>query len=263
MTANPKAPHEICANDSRQLIDKESSPNKVIIDQPSDGNCQICEGILLVDKPKGLTSFRLVQILRKRFHVQKIGHAGTLDPFATGVMVMLVGRNFTRLSNDFLNSDKEYLAEVYFGKTTDTFDIDGVVLKESSFVPSLEQVQEALLQFQGEIMQVPPMYSAKKVAGKRLYELARKGIDIKREALKITCHVTLLRYEYPYLELRIACSKGTYIRSIAHDLGEYLGCGAHLSNLKRVRCGKFHIENCVSAEDFSSPSFDLKSKLKF
>lgn len=224
---------------------------------------EICEGILLVDKPKGLTSFRIVQILRKRLGVQKIGHAGTLDPFATGVMVMLVGRNFTRLSNTFLNSDKEYLAEVYLGRTTDTFDIDGQILKESSFVPSNEQIQNALIHFQGEIMQTPPMYSAKKVGGKRLYELARKGIDIKREALKITCHTTLLKYNYPLLELRISCSKGTYIRSIAQDLGELLGCGAHLSNLKRVRCGLFHIEDCISATDFSSPSYDLRSKLRF
>lgn len=219
------------------------------------------EGILLIDKPKGITSFRLVQILRKRLNVKKIGHAGTLDPFATGVMVMLIGRKFTQLSHSFLNSDKEYIAELCLGKTTDTFDIDGIIQKESSYIPSLEQIVEALTHFQGEIEQIPPMYSAKKVQGKRLYELARKGIEIKRPVVKITCKTTLLRYEYPLLELQVSCSKGTYIRSIAHDLGEYLSCGAHLINLKRVRSGSFTLEECVTAQDFSSPSFDLKPKL--
>lgn len=222
---------------------------------------EIIEGILLVDKPPGSTSFKLVHVLRKRLGVKKIGHAGTLDPFATGVMVMLIGRRYTRLSNQFLSSDKEYLAEVYLGKTTDTYDSDGVVTSQSSKMPTLEEIQDALSFFQGEIEQVPPMYSAKKIQGKKLYELARKGIEVERSAVKIKLETHLIRYHFPYLELRIVCSKGTYIRSIAHDLGCKLGCGAHLTNLKRTRSGIFQLKDCIGEEELFSPSINLQEKI--
>ena len=218
------------------------------------------EGILLVDKSKGSSSFRLVQILRKRLGVKKIGHAGTLDPFATGVMVMLIGRRYTRLSDTFLLHDKEYLAEVYLGITTDTYDSEGKVIAQSPLIPSLEEIQQALSLFQGEVEQVPPMYSAKKIQGKKLYELARKGIKVERKAVKVTLDIHLIRYEYPYLELKVKCSKGTYIRSVAYDLGEKLGCGAHLSNLKRTRSGNFCLESCLSEADLQSPSFNFQEK---
>lgn len=218
------------------------------------------EGILLVDKPKGPSSFKLVQILRKRLGVKKIGHAGTLDPFATGVMVMLIGREYTRLSDQFLCSDKEYLAEVCLGTTTDTYDSEGMVIAQSSYIPSFEELQEALNLFQGEIEQIPPMYSAKKIQGKKLYELARKGVEVERTPVKINLETHLISYAYPYLKLRIICSKGTYIRSVAYDLGLKLGCGAHLSNLKRTRSGRFHIENCISEAELLSPFFNLQER---
>ncbi len=221
------------------------------------------EGILLIDKPKGFTSFKLVQILRKQLQVKKIGHAGTLDPFATGVMVMLIGRSYTRLSDQFLLSNKEYVAEVYLGITTDTYDLEGNILAQSQIVPSLEEIQYALTYFQGDIEQIPPMYSAKKIQGQKLYALARKGIEIERKALKVNVCTQLIRYDYPHLELKITCSKGTYIRSIAYDLGLKLGCGAHLTNLQRTRSGQFHLKDCMSeAEMYLSPT-NLQERLIF
>ncbi len=220
---------------------------------------QPIEGILLVDKPKGPSSFKLVQTLRKRLGVKKIGHAGTLDPFATGVMVMLVGRRYTRLSDTFLSCDKEYVAEVYLGVTTDTYDSEGKVVGQSSAIPSLEEILKALNLFQGEIEQIPPMFSAKKMQGKKLYELARKGLEVERKPIKLQVETHCIRYEYPYLELRIICSKGTYIRSIAYDLGQMLGCGAHLTNLRRMRSGHFTVENCITEEQVVSQTFDLQS----
>lgn len=207
------------------------------------------EGILLVNKPKGVTSFSLVGLLRKRLGVKKIGHAGTLDPLATGVMVMLVGRNYTKLSDQLLSKDKEYVAEIFMGKSTDTYDAEGQVTHESKKIPTLEEIVKALESFQGEIEQIPPMFSAKKVNGKKLYELARKGKMIERKSVKIEVKTELLSYNYPYLHLKIACSKGTYIRSIAHDLGTLLGCGAHLSNLQRTKSGTYSIEECIDIHD--------------
>lgn len=217
-------------------------------------------GILLVDKPKGISSFRLVQILRKRLGIRKIGHAGTLDPFATGLMVMLVGRDFTKLSNSFLCANKEYIAELFLGSATDTFDHTGTVKEQSSYVPALAEIESALLQFQGEVEQMPPMYSAKKINGKKLYELARKGIEIPREPVKITLETLLIRYEYPLLELRIVCSKGSYMRTLADDLGRLLGCFAHLTQLKRTRSGDFYLKDSISEADLTSPSIHLPDK---
>ena len=222
---------------------------------------QPIEGILLVDKAKGRTSFSLVHLLRKRLGVKKIGHAGTLDPFATGVMVLLIGRNFTRLSDQFLCNDKEYEAEVYLGASTDTFDSEGKISSQSSEVPSLESIMKALENFQGEVEQIPPMFSAKKKQGKKLYELARKGLEVEREPVKIQLQTHFISYSYPFLRLRIACSKGTYIRSIAHDLGGMLGCGAHLTNLRRTRSGIFTLEQCISDDELASPAFDLIGRL--
>ena len=203
------------------------------------------EGILLVDKPKGKTSFSLVGRLRKVLGVQKIGHAGTLDPFATGVMVMLVGKNYTKQSDQFLCSDKEYIAKLLLGVATDSYDVDGRVTESSPLIPTLGDIQERLIHFNGEIEQIPPMFSAKKVEGKKLYELARQGIEIERKPVKVTVHTELLSYEYPHLSIKVAASKGTYIRSLAHDLGQQLGCFAHLIELTRTRSGHFKLEECI------------------
>jgi len=222
----------------------------------------LLEGILLVDKPQGRTSFSLIRALRKLTGIRKIGHAGTLDPFATGVMVMLIGRDYTRLSDKLLFQDKEYLAEVNLGVSTDTYDCDGKVVARSKKVPTLEQIEKALEYFQGEIEQIPPMYSAKKVGGKKLYELARKGEEIERKPAIVRVSTTLLTYNYPYLSIKVACSKGTYIRSIAHELGNRLGCGAHLSQLERTRSGQFFIKDCLDGNHLDESDFDITPYLR-
>lgn len=215
---------------------------------------QPLEGILLVNKPKGKTSFSLITALRKILNVQKIGHAGTLDPMATGVMVLLVGKKFTTLSDQLLSSDKEYIAEITLGITTDTYDADGKVVFESSEVPTLATLEEALKKFQGKVEQTPPMFSAKKQNGKKLYELAREGKTVERQKVTLDMTVDLIHYEYPKATLSIACSKGTYVRSIAHDLGQMVGSGAHLSDLVRSRSGSFAIGQCMEGSLlFDSP----------
>ncbi len=217
------------------------------------------EGILPLSKPTGINSFKLVSVLRKVLNIKKIGHAGTLDPFATGVMVMLIGKPYTRMSDQFMNCDKEYLAEVHLGAATDTYDCDGQVTSESPIIPSFEEIQEKLSLFQGQVEQIPPMYSAKKVGGKKLYDLARKGEEIERKPCLVTMETQLVDYTYPKLTLKITCSKGTYVRSIAHDLGQLLGCGAHLSKLERSRSGTYKIEQCLDAEKLISElSIDMK-----
>lgn len=224
-------------------------------------NSSTIEGILLLDKEKGRTSFSIIPFLRKKWGVQKIGHAGTLDPFATGVMVMLIGKKFTRLSDRFLNNDKEYEAELHLGISTDTFDCEGNITAQSELIPTLEEIQAALSHFQGEIEQIPPMFSAKKIGGKKLYELARKGQEVERKAVKILLKTDLILYDYPKLYLRIACSKGTYIRSVAHDLGQMLKTGAHLSNLRRTLSGTFSVDHCIKEADLKSPSFNIHEHL--
>lgn len=222
------------------------NPKKIAFDQES------VEGILLVNKPKGQTSFSLVALLRKRLGVKKIGHAGTLDPFATGVMVMLIGRKYTRLSDQFLVKDKEYIARLFLGVSTDTYDCEGIVQSRSDFIPSLNEIQLALETFQGHIEQIPPMFSAKKVNGKKLYDLARQGKEIERAPVKIHVATELLSYSYPYLDLKVQCSKGTYIRSLAYDLGQKLTCGAHLTDLQRTKSGCFILEECLDGSLLST-----------
>ncbi|MEI8365348.1 MAG: tRNA pseudouridine(55) synthase TruB [Parachlamydiaceae bacterium] len=219
-------------------------------------------GILLVNKQKNTTSFSLVGTLRRLLNVKKIGHAGTLDPFATGVMVMLIGKEFTKKSNSFLDADKEYIATAYLGVETDSYDCDGQEVSRNDLVPSLDEIMQALKLFQGEILQTPPMFSAKKKNGKKLYELARQGITIPREPVRIQVKTHLIDFTYPYLKFRVECSKGTYIRSIAQDLGKILGCGAHLSDLQRVRSGSFHIDSCIDGAALKDPNCDIESLKK-
>lgn len=217
------------------------------------------EGILLVDKPKGKTSFSLISALRKILNVQKIGHAGTLDPMATGVMVILIGKRFTTLSDQLLGRDKEYFAELTLGITTDTYDAEGQIVSESPIVPTLEAVQEALKAFQGKVEQTPPMFSAKKQNGKKLYELARQGQEVDRPKVTLEMVVDLIDYQYPKITLSVACSKGTYVRSIAHDLGQMLGSGAHLSGLIRSKSGSYTIGGCMQGSLlFNAPLAEAK-----
>lgn len=214
------------------------------------------EGILPVNKEKGRTAFYLVKVLRKLSGIKKIGHAGTLDPFATGVMVMLVGRPYTKISDKFIHHDKEYIATAKLGASTTTHDCDGQVTELSSKVPTLKEIEEVLLQFQGQIEQVPPMYSAKKVDGQKLYVLARKGIEIERKPIQVHVEVKLLDYSYPHLKFEVKCSKGTYIRSIAYDVGQKLQSEAHLIELIRSRSGPYTLKDCIDAKSLSDPSFD-------
>jgi tRNA pseudouridine55 synthase len=206
-----------------------------------------------VNKPRNKTSFSLVSALRRIYQIQKIGHAGTLDPFATGVMILLVGKEATRLSDQFLHHDKEYIATLHLGKQTDSYDLDGQITATSDLVPTQEAIDKALTHFQGTIEQIPPMFSAKKVQGKKLYELARKGIEIARKPAQVTLTTEFLHYEYPYLTIRVSCSKGTYIRSIASDLGTILGCGAHLCALSRTRSGPFRLADCIDGHLLYEP----------
>lgn len=219
------------------------------------------QGILLFDKPAGKTSFYLVSILRKITGIKKIGHAGTLDPFATGVMVMLIGQNYTRQAEKFQNHDKSYRATITLGVETDSYDIDGQIVQRSDLIPSLEEIQQVLAGFQGTIQQLPPMFSAKRQNGKKLYELARQGQSVKREPKSVTVKTTLVEYTYPTLILDIDCSKGTYIRTIAHDIGQKLGCGAFVSKLVRTRSGPFELKDCVSIPPQGS-EFDYTEHLQ-
>jgi len=216
------------------------------------------EGVLPLNKPEGKTAFSLVRLLRKHLQIQKIGHAGTLDPFATGVMVMLIGRRYTRLSDLFLNEDKEYTGRIHLGIVTDTYDCEGKILSRSEKVPELDEIDEVIKTFQGEIQQVPPMYSAKKQKGKKLYQLARQGQTVERKSIGVHVEIEVLDYTYPFLDIRVNCSKGTYIRALAHDVGVSLGCGAHLSALMRTRSGKFYLSDCLSGERLECSDFQLE-----
>lgn len=215
------------------------------------------QGILLINKPTGKTSFSLVATLRRLLNVKTIGHAGTLDPLATGVMVLLIGRDYTRLSDRLLTHDKAYRATIRLGISTDSYDAEGQVTHQSDRIPTQSEVETALQRFQGEIQQVPPMFSAKKHQGRKLYELARKGQVVDRPPVKVKLTTHLLKYAYPLIEIDVDCSKGTYIRSIAHDLGQQLSCGAHLSALQRTRSGPFSISMCIDGSDLQGlPLFE-------
>ncbi|HSX38605.1 MAG TPA: tRNA pseudouridine(55) synthase TruB [Chlamydiales bacterium] len=216
------------------------------------------KGILLVNKAPSSTSFHIVSLLRRLTKEKTIGHAGTLDPFATGVMVMLIGREFTRRSNEFLLADKQYQTTLHLGIETDSYDVDGKITSRSQIIPTLVDVESVITSFQGEIFQTPPMFSAKKINGKKLYELARKAIEVERKPVKVHLKIELLSYAYPYLELLVDCSKGTYIRSLAHDIGNILQCGAHLSKLVRLRSGSFTLDECVNQELLKHPEFILQ-----
>lgn len=207
------------------------------------------EGILLVDKPGGITSHDVVGRLRRVFGIRRIGHAGTLDPMATGLLVLLIGRA-TKVSQYLMSVDKEYKGTVLLGKTTDSQDADGETLEEKP-VPDLSEaeVRAKMESFLGDQYQLPPMHSAKKIQGQKLYKLAHKGKTREREPRFI--HVRqfdLLEFDPPYVHFFIASSKGTYIRTIAHDLGESLGCGGHLSDLRRTSVGDFPIGKADTLE---------------
>ena len=207
-------------------------------------------GFLGIDKPATWTSRDVVGWVRKRFGIKKVGHTGTLDPMATGVLILCLGA-YTRFSSHVTGRDKRYRAVVRLGISTDSLDADGAVVARSEDIPTdRAKIEAAVATFRGEIAQVPPMYSAIRMGGRRLYELARKGVEVDREARPVRIYkLGITSYRPPLLHLDVHCSKGTYIRSLADDIGKRLGCGAHLSELRRTAVGDIALGQCVSLCD--------------
>ncbi|AGF76602.1 tRNA pseudouridine synthase B [Desulfocapsa sulfexigens DSM 10523] len=214
-------------------------------------------GTFLVDKPQGASSFYIVRKVRKALGMKKVGHAGTLDPFATGLLVVCAGRSATKMIGQIMEGDKEYITTLRLGVETSTLDPEGEVTATHS-VGSLSEnvIEKCLEQFRGEQLQIPPIYSALKHKGKPLYYYARKGIAVEKPPRSVTIH-TLERIDgglevsddSPYLTLRVVCTKGTYIRTLGADIGKILGCGAYLTTLRRMRSGCFHVRDSIAGED--------------
>lgn len=218
-------------------------------------------GFLNIYKPKGMTSFDVVARLRRVTKIKQIGHTGTLDPFAVGVLPICIGKA-TRLI-EYLDDDKEYLATVQFGKDTDTYDLDGTVTKTYDKKITQEDLISILDDFQGEIEQLPPIYSAIKVNGKKLYEYARNGEEVEIKPRKVFISMLELEnfdFEKQEAKILVGCSKGTYIRSIAYDIGQKLNCGGYLTALERTKAGLFNREHSIPLENFGEVS-DVRNKL--
>lgn len=214
------------------------------------------QGLILVNKPKGITSFKAVATIKRLAKDKRVGHTGTLDPIATGVLPIFIGRA-TTLSGLLLDADKTYTASVKLGITTDTLDITGEVLSKTSANVSLEDLSSTLQGFLGESLQTPPMYSAIKKDGVRLYELARKGEEVEIEARKITIHeIELLSFSGDEFSFKVTCSKGTYIRSLIRDIGEKLGCGATMTDLTRNATSGFELSECVSLDELTEENIE-------
>lgn len=213
------------------------------------------DGILVIDKPKEWTSFDVVAKLRNKLGVKKIGHTGTLDPMATGVLILCLG-NATKKVQEMTGYDKEYVAEITLGATTSTDDAESeIIFSPNAKKKSRSEIETALKEFEGEIEQVPPQFSAKKVQGKRAYAMARKGQEFKLEPVKVKVHeLELLGYKWPVVKLRVLSSKGFYVRSLARDLGKILGVGGYLSALQRTKVGPYTIKQATTIEEASAES---------
>ena len=207
----------------------------------------------MVDKSRGPTSHDVVMVVRRTLKIKKVGHCGTLDPSATGVLVLCLGRA-TRIVELLIDADKEYLVEACLGVSTDTFDADGQVTGQADISGvTKSQIESVCVAFQGEILQEPPMFSAVKVGGRRLYKLARAGKTVQRSRRRVTIsEITVVAYEPPALTLRVVCSKGTYVRALVEDLGGHLGCGAHVRALRRLRSGVFTVDQAVSFDQIEA-----------
>jgi tRNA pseudouridine55 synthase len=211
-------------------------------------------GFLLINKPSGPTSHDIINRLRRITGIKKIGHAGTLDPFASGLLIVAVGRESTREISKYVKLDKTYIADLHLGAISDTYDRTGTIqlkMKNEKLYNAprvkIKDIEKVLDDFVGHQKQIPPMFSAKKVNGKKLYQLARKGIEIEREPVDIEIYnIKLLNYEWPNLRIEVRVSSGTYIRSLAYDIGEKLACGAYLNELKRTSIGKHDLKDAIS-----------------
>jgi tRNA pseudouridine55 synthase len=223
----------------------------------------VLDGALLVDKPAGPTSHDIVDGIRRQFRLHKVGHCGTLDPNATGLLMILLGRG-TKLSERLMGADKIYEGAVKFGETTNSYDADGEIVSTLP-VPliTLDQLNQEAESFVGDLMQAPPMVSAAKVGGVPLYKLARKGVEVERKARLV--HIYSFRFtEYtePVGAFRIVCTKGTYVRSLAHDLGQKLGCGAHLATLRRTDIGRYSVKHALPfAQVLDLPVSELEKRV--
>ena len=207
------------------------------------------DGIYLIDKEQDWTSFDVVAKLRNAFHIKKVGHAGTLDPMATGLLIVLAG-HATKQSDLLMHKDKEYYATMRLGIETDTQDIWGTVLSEKEVGVSEKEIIDALNEFRGEISQIPPMFSAIKIKGKKLYEIARKGKEIEREPRIVNIYnLDYLGRQDNDIRLRVVCSSGTYIRTLCYDIGRFLGCGACMAQLRRTKIGDFSVEDAVTIDN--------------
>jgi len=209
--------------------------------------------IVLINKPANWTSFDVVKKIRHIVRVKKVGHSGTLDPFATGLLLLGVGKG-TRQLNALSALSKSYRALIRLGVETDTYDRTGTIAAEKEVrIADMETIERAVQEMSGEIIQIPPMYSAKKKNGRRLYKLARQGVQVERDAVPVTIHrVKILNWQAPLLELFLHVSKGTYIRAYAHDLGKKLGTGAHLADLERLAINRFHLSESLTIKEFET-----------
>ena len=221
------------------------------------------DGILLIDKPAGPTSHDIVDIIRNSYRIKNVGHCGTLDPAATGLLIIVLGKA-TKLSEKLMSDDKVYVGSMKLGETTNTFDAEGQV-ESTQPVPdlSIETLQKEANKFLGDQMQIPPMVSAIKINGTPLYKLARKGQTIDRKERFIHLYKFLIsEYETPVAWFKVACTKGTYIRTLAHDFGQKIGCGGHLSGLRRTISGTFKVSNATSLEELTTLSaLDLNKRI--
>jgi tRNA pseudouridine55 synthase len=212
----------------------------------------LVDGVLLIDKPVGLSSNDALTKVKRIVNAKKAGHTGTLDPFATGLLPLCFGEA-TKFSQDLLEADKTYDAVVHLGVTTTTGDTEGETVETRPVDVTPEQIEAALARFRGPIMQIPPMYSALKRDGKALYEYAREGIVLEREARPVTIHkLEMLAYDAPMLTIRVTCSKGTYVRVLGEDIGAALGCGAHLNALRRIGVGALTVDGMVTLEQLQA-----------
>ena len=220
------------------------------------------KGILNVNKEKGISSARVVSLVRRALNMKKVGHTGTLDLEASGVLPIVIGKA-TRVSDYMMTKDKVYETELILGAKTDTLDAAGEIIEKSDKVVTKEEFLQAMKTFKGEIDQIPPMYSALKVNGKKLYDLAREGVEIERKKRKVNIYdIELLDFAFPKATIRVTCSKGTYIRTLVDDIGEKLGTLAYVNELARVRVGDFDIKDAIKSEDLLEiPKEDLINKL--
>lgn len=223
------------------------------------------EGLVLFNKPAGITSFKVVEYFKNKLN-KKIGHGGTLDPFAKGLLILGIGE-FTKELNQFLkNSKKTYLAEIFLGAISSTYDLEGEIQLTYKPLPKKEKIENVIKNFEGEIEQTPPPYSAIKIKGQPLYKLARKGIDVskiietKKRKVKID-YIKIIDYQPPILKIETQVSSGTYIRSLANDIGEKLGCGGYLKDLIRTKINEFSLESALSFEDFEKDFLELYAKV--